>query len=800
MNRASQNEKQTLIHKSISSGVTILSHSVDFLILLGNGVQLILFSPYFLSVFIIRFLFLSLKKSNVQRPQLPPITQIHVLFQTLCFRIGSFIKNIVKQITIEIIKAVFSLKTFVLFFFRSVAGTILSIPKAIQVCIRFLKSIYFRFFVLGFLFALITFFVYSSFQFVLNLPNPDSIGTVNFAQSSYLYDRNGKLLYEVYRDVKRTAVELDSLPPYIAFATISIEDKNFYNHKGISVFGGILRAVKESIETSQLQGGSTITQQLIKTSLLTPERTIERKIKEAILALWAERIYSKNTIMELYLNQVPYGGASYGIEEASKVYFNKHAKDLTLSEAALLAGLPKAPSVFSPFVNKELAIQRRNLVLKNMNTLGYISVDEYERSINEELVIQPQGTNIRAPHFVMYAREELDNEYGSRNIEEGGFHITTTIDLEIQDKAEEILREELAKIEHLNVTNGGIVVLQPGTGAILAMVGSKNYFEEESGAFNVTTAKRQPGSTLKPILYSLALQRGYTAATLLDDSPVVFDIAGSKPYIPVNYDGRFHGKVPLRYALANSYNVPAVKTLNSIGVDSFVNYARKLGIDTWDKDPSYYGLSVGLGGAEVTLLDIAEAYSVFASRGLLFEPTTILRIENSQHRLVDDLQPTENRVVDESISFIISDILSDNQARQLAFGRNSALEIVGQKVAVKTGTSNDKKDNLTIGYTPDYVVAVWVGNNDNTPMHPTLTSGVTGAATIWNRVMTYLLSTSTSTTPFYSAPETVVQKPCYGKKIEYFLKGTEISTGCYWSVLKPKNELSPTPQVEANIQ
>ena len=660
---------------------------------------------------------------------------------------------------------------------------------------RFFTSKAFHYFIYGFIFCLLTLIVYQSYQFIHGLPSPREIGTTNYAQSTHLYDRNGKLLYEIYRDVNRTPVRIADLPPYVIQATVAIEDKNFYNHKGVSFFGGILRALKDTVKTNELQGGSTITQQLVKSALLSPERTIERKFKEIVLAVWTEQIYSKQQIMEMYLNQVPYGGSAYGIEEAAEIYFGKSAKFLTLSEAALLAGLPRAPSVYSPFVNPKLAMSRRREVLRGMYELGYISRKLLDESLAREVAFLPPKTTIHAPHFVFYTKDYLEQEYGTRKVEESGFRVTTTIDLEIQEMAETILREELAKVQHLNVTNGGILVLNPQTGEILAMVGSVDYFLDTYGAYNVTTAQRQPGSALKPMLYALALERGFTAATPIDDAPIIFQSPGNEPYRPVNYDGKFHGKVTLRYALSNSYNIPAVKVLNQLGVQQFVEFGRQMGVDTWN-DSSRFGLSLSLGGGEVTLLDLAQVYSVFATDGYRVEPQPVLKIVDSKERTVLQFVDKKVKVLDPGIAFIISDILSDNVSRQQAFGPGSALEIPGYKVAVKTGTTNEKKDNLTVGYTPEFLVAVWVGNNDNTPMNPYLTSGVTGAAPIWHRVMQYLLENKATGLPF-AQPENIIAKPCYGTRLEYFLSGTEIRGYCYDTKIKPKE--NDEDKHEANI-
>ncbi|MBI4004553.1 penicillin-binding protein, partial [Candidatus Roizmanbacteria bacterium] len=371
----------------------------------------------------------------------------------------------------------------------------------------------FKYFLLGIVFAMLFIAVQQGYYFIKSLPNPKLIGSVNYPLSSHLYDRSGKLLYEFYRDQNRTPVRLRELPPYLASATIAIEDKDYYRHNGVALISGIVRAVKENISQGGLQGGSTITQQLVKSALLTPEKTLERKIKEIILALWAERLYTKDQILEMYLNQVAYGGASYGIEEAARTYFGKHAKDMALAEAALLAGLPQAPSLYSPYFNPKAALWRRNDVLRKMFEQGYITAEQKEAAVTIPLAVVPPQTKIKAPHFVFYVRSQLEERYGIKQVEEGGLRVVTTLDLTIQQEAEKILQEELDKIKNLNVTNGGILVTKPSTGEILAMVGSIDYFSSPSGAFNVTTALRQPGSSIKPIMYSLALEKGYTAAS-----------------------------------------------------------------------------------------------------------------------------------------------------------------------------------------------------------------------------------------------------------------------------------------------
>ncbi|PIY70279.1 penicillin-binding protein [Candidatus Roizmanbacteria bacterium CG_4_10_14_0_8_um_filter_36_36] len=653
-------------------------------------------------------------------------------------------------------------------------------------------SLKLQYFLFGCIATLIIISFYQGYIFVKNLPSPYNIGKVNFSLTSHMYDRNGRLLYEIYRTQNRTPVKLTDLPQFVIHATIAAEDKEFYKHIGISFYGGIIRALKEmTVNKGQLQGGSTITQQLVKSSLLTPERTITRKIKEIILALWTERIYSKNQILEMYFNQVPYGGATYGIEEAAKVYFGKSAKDLNLEEAATLAGLPQAPSIYSPYSNPQAALMRRNSVLKSMYELKMISKKTYQAVVNKKLIVIPPTTAIKAPHFVFYLRQQLEEAFGIQKVEEGGLRVTSTIDLNIQNEVEKILKEEIEKIKNLNVTNGAILVTRPQIGEVLAMVGSVDYFAMPSGAFNVTTAERQPGSSIKPIMYSLALEKGFTAATILDDSPVVFNINGSEPYRPVNYDGRFHGKIPLRYALANSYNVPAVKTLALVGVDNFIDQAGKMGITTWT-DPTRYGLSLTLGGGEVKMVDMAEAFGTLANLGRKTKLSSWIRVKDMMGNKLSEFTLDQQDVLDSGIAFIISDILSDNFARQWAFGSRSSLEVPGYKVAVKTGTTNDKKDNWAIGYNPEFLVAVWVGNNNNTPMNQYLTSGITGAAPIWNRIMSYLLKNYSDGKSWYDKPSDVVEKNCYFGRKEYFIAGTEDKVGCQSSIFN----LTPTPTPE----
>jgi len=734
-------------------------------------------------------------KKNLFGLLLPSLLNIFfkILFLIVNFLVG--VGEVTKKIIITVITSVFHISISIIRGILTLIGTLIKRIKKIslakikipKVKLRFrifrFISLKLRYLFLGSFITLTILFFHQSYIFVKSLPSPQNIGRVNYPLSTHIFDRNGRLLYEVYRDQNRTPIKIEELPNYVKHAAISIEDKDFYKHNGISLVNGILRAIKDSAIMGNLQGGSTITQQLIKSSLLSSERTLKRKIKEIILALWTEKLFTKDQILEMYLNQVPYGGSSYGIEEAAKTYFGKHAKDLTLSEAALLAGLPIAPTYYSPYVNPKLAISRRNEVLDLMKDNSYINENQLKKAKQEKVAIVPVETRISAPHFVFYAKSELESMFGIKQVEEGGFKVSTSLDLTIQNEAEKILREEIGKVAHLNVSNGAILVTRPSSGEILAMVGSVDYNAQPNGAFNVTSAFRQPGSSIKPLMYSLALDKGYTTASIINDSPVTFNLGGGYTYKPVNYDGRFHGRVTLRLALANSYNVPAVKVLSTLGVDNFIQQGKKMGIRTWN-DPSRYGLSLTLGGGEVMLVDMATSYGVLANQGYRVDSTPLVKVEDVSGNIVYVSRIAKRKVLNEGIAFIISDILSDNFSRQLAFGSRSLLEIPGYKVAVKTGTTDEKKDNLTIGYNPEFLVAVWVGNNDNSPMNRYLTSGVTGAAPIWNRMMSYLLNNYGSGSTWYTKPENVVEKTCYFGRVEYFLKGTETSVSCKEGLLK----------------
>lgn len=558
--------------------------------------------------------------------------------------------------------------------------------------------------------------------------------------STQLLDRNGKLIYEIFEEKRRTPIKLEELPPYVAQATIAIEDKNFYNHYGLSLTG-IARALFKTTTQQQLQGGSTITQQLVKTTLLTPERTLRRKIREVTLTLVVELLYSKDKILEMYLNNIPYGGTAWGIEAAAQAYFDKPAKDLTLAEATLLAGLPQRPTAYSPFgTDPDRAKQRQEQVLRRMVEERYIAQEEADKAKTEVLAYaEPEG--LKAPHFTLYVKEQLVEKFGQDMVERGGLRVKTTLDLDVQEFAEQTVAEEIAKLKKAKVGNGAMIATNPKTGEIYAMVGSKGYFaEDEDGKVNVTLRNRQPGSSIKPLNYAMALENGkITAATPLADIPTCFRVAGQPLYCPDNYDGAFHGATQARFALGNSYNIPAVRVLALNGVPNFIEFARKMGITTF-QDPKRYGLSLTLGGGEVRMIDMATAFGAFANSGLKQLPVSILEIRDWQGKLLEATEILEgDRVLSQETAYLISHILLDNNARSTVFGVTSYLNVAGHpEVSVKTGTTNDKRDNWTIGFSPEIVVATWVGNNDNTPLGA-VASGVSGASPIWNRVMKFAL-------------------------------------------------------------
>lgn len=629
------------------------------------------------------------------------------------------------------------------------------------------------------------------FFILKDLPLPTKLSSASNPQATQIFDRDQKLLYSIYSSKNQTFIPLSTIPKHMREATIAIEDKDFYKHGALD-FKGISRAIFSIVVHKELQGGSTLTQQLVKNSLLTPERTIPRKIKEVILSFATEALYSKDKILEMYLNQIPYGGTVYGVEAASQTYFGKKAQDLTLAQSTLLAGLPEAPTTNSPFgSHPEFALKRQKTILDKMHEQGYITTKERALAEKETLKFQKVSNNISAPHFVLFVKDLLVKKYGEKKVMEGGLRVITSLDSKIQDFAQNVVLENVNKLEKYHATNGSAVVTRPGTGEILAMVGSKDYFDTQiDGNVNITLSLRQPGSSIKPINYAVGLMRGYTGATTFVDQPICFPTNTGTKYCPVNYDGKFNGVMQVRFALGNSINIPAIKMLKVNGVPSMIATASAMGITTFT-EPEKYGLSLTLGGGEVTMLEMAQAYGVFANGGYKINIHPILKITDSLNKVLEEYKPPSSpifgkKILPEGVSFIISDILADNNARLLEFGPNSALRIPNQIVSVKTGTTNDFRDNWTIGYTPDVVVATWVGNNDNTPM-TNLASGITGAAPIWREIMTELLKDA----PIHpiSRPPSVIQKKVCSvsglipppdetpnrceTRFEYFIKGTE---------------------------
>jgi len=687
---------------------------------------------------------------------------------------------------------------------------------------RSLRS--FFFFYLG----IVTVVCFVYVEFFYNLPNPRNLDNFPSKLTTQILDRNGRLLYKIYKDENRTLITLSSLSSQTKNAFLAAEDKDFYSHQGFSL-SGIFRSLYKNIFDDKVEGGSTITQQLIKNTLLTNEKTLTRKIKELILSVEVEFAYSKDKIFEMYLNQVGFGGTAYGIQEASMQYFNLDAKDLDLAEAAFLAGLPQAPSQYSPFgSHPELAKSRQQFVLGQMLKDGFITQDEYQRATTEKLVFNTNQTEINAPHFVMYVKDLLTQQLGENIVNQGGLIVTTTLDLDLQNKVQDIVTMEVKGLKNYHVTNGAALVTNPKTGEILAMVGSKDYFNlNEDGQVNLTLALRQPGSSIKPLNYSLAFENGYGPGSVLEDKPISFNLPGQAPWTPKNYDGKFHGFVTLRTALGSSYNIPSVILLSKNGVQNFANLAAKMGITTWT-DPSRFGLSMALGSLEVRMVDMATAYSTFPNNGVTTPLTAILKVEKSDGEQVYasgciDQNQTANadtsalaksndcsprQTISPTTAYLITNILSDNSARAPAFGANSVLNIKG--VAVKTGTSNDLRDNWTFGYTQDFLVSTWVGNNDNTPMS-NIASGITGASPIWAKIVNTILKENPQTSTASATPQNLIKVsictltgtlPCDGcpTKYEYFVKGTEPKAACDPAKIQEILHPSPTPSVSPSPQ
>jgi len=649
-----------------------------------------------------------------------------------------------------------------------------------------------------FLIGIVGIFAY----FVKDLPNADALNKRKVVESTKIYDRTGTiLLYDVHGEEKRTLIPFEEIPQQLKDATIVIEDDNFYHHAGID-FKGIVRAFLANLQGKKIsQGGSTITQQLVKSTILSPEKTYTRKIKEAILSIETEIKYTKEEILNLYLNQIPYGSNAYGVEAASQTFFNKRAKELTIAESALLAALPQAPSYHSPYGSHLSELKnRQEYILERMFKFGYITQIQLDQAKTEELKFSSVKNKFGAPHFIMYIKEHLEEKYGKDYIEQAGLRVYTTLDWDLQQLAEKIVADGVAKnIKSYNANNAALISIDPKTGQILAMVGSKDYFAEPSPKgctpgknclfepnVNVTIRPRQPGSSFKPYAYATAFKKGFTPNTVVFDLPTEFSLytdicplvgidysnKNDLCYHPKNYDGKFRGPLTLRQAISQSLNVPSVKVLYLAGVNESINTAQDMGIETL-KDRSRYGLSLVLGGGEVKLLEHAAAFSVFANEGIKNPATAILKIEDSKGKILEEYKQKEIKTMEPQIARLISSVLSDEENRAPIFGSKSRLYIEGIPVAAKTGTTQEYRDGWTMGYTPSLTVGVWAGNNNNTQMKPG-SDGVYVAAPIWNEFI----------------------KQAYAKKQETRSKNKE--TKNYFNLPETPEEFNPPDPIVAN--
>ncbi len=613
--------------------------------------------------------------------------------------------------------------------------------------------------------GIITFWI-STFK----MPDLKSFEERSVSQSTKIYDRTGEiLLFDLNQNLKRKVVPFDQISTYIKNAAIAIEDVGFYTHGGIEI-KAIIRAVLTNLTgASYSQGGSTITQQVIKNSLLTSKKAVSRKLKEWFLAIKLEQVMTKNEILAIYLNESPYGGSIYGVEEAAQTFFGKKAASTTLAESAYLAAIPNAPTYYSPYGNnKDKLDARKNLVLDRMLENKLITDTEYQKAKKEIVVFQQkQANSIKAPHFVDFIRQYLENKYGDKSIREDGLKVITTLDYSLQAKAEETVKKYAFENKiNFNAENAALVAIDPKNGQILTMVGSRDYFDKEiDGNFNVTLAHRQPGSTFKPFVYATAFNKGYTPETILFDLPTEFQttcdpkgkpLGDTNPddcYMPENYDSKYLGPITLREALAQSRNIPSIKLLYLAGIKDSLNTARNMGISSLG-DANQYGLTLVLGGGEVSPLELTSAYGVFANAGIRNPYVSILKIENSKGEILEETSYNPERVLSEESANKISDILSDNVARIPAYGNNSPLYFADRPVAAKTGTTNDFRDVWIVGYTPNLVVGAWGGNNNNSPIDKKVAGMV--IAPLWRAFMNEALPSFPK--EYFSPPEPTSQE------------------------------------------
>ncbi|HLD01842.1 MAG TPA: PBP1A family penicillin-binding protein [Patescibacteria group bacterium] len=615
-----------------------------------------------------------------------------------------------------------------------------------------------------------------------------------------LLDRNDKPFFTFYEAKSNKTVPFSKITKDTQHAVIAIEDKDFYNHPGFSL-EGIARALVVNLKREQFaQGGSTISQQLVKNSLLTQDKNLLRKYQEIVLAIELERRFTKEDILEMYLNTVYFGEGAFGIQDASNAYFGKEASKLSLAQSALLAGILPAPSAFSPLSgSREKAFKRQAIVLNYMEQQGYITKAQKENAVAEEIVFNPQVSDLNetAPHFALMVKDALIEKYGEQKVARSGYNVRTTIDLEDQEYAQDIVANQVTRLARNNVTNAAAIVIDPNTGEILALIGSHDWNDENNGKINMAVRPRQPGSSFKPIVYAKGFEeRVITPATKLDDKPITFPDG----YKPKNYDGKFRNEVSVRSALANSFNIPAIHVLDRVGIKDAIETAEDLGITTLN-EPSRYGLSLVLGAAEVPLTEMTSAFAVFANEGVYTERIIILEVRDKRNNVIFKSQPKEKEVLGDDIAFLISSILSDNKARADTFG--NALTI-SRTAAVKTGTTEDYRDALTIGYTPNLVVGVWVGNNDRAPMDSI--AGSLGAAPIWRQLMERFLIGKPRLS--FTPPASIRKiKLCLTDDLnnetastsaldEYFLRGTGPKKECVTPTPTSTPEPTQTPKPE----